>query len=139
MLTILWLVGRDSIAIALLTIGTWRSMIMASVAYSKGTCQSRSSTARSATLISHKFRRVQAPSEVTEALRVDGGGLFNQYPDILAEELDGGMDHGSEGLGRRRGYESSDPHTVECLHCALDAPPLRSGDQEAELDPGTPQ
>jgi hypothetical protein len=37
------------------------------------------------------------------------------------------------------GTASPDPHTVECLHCALDAPPLRSGDQEAELDPGTPQ
>jgi hypothetical protein len=37
------------------------------------------------------------------------------------------------------GTESPDPHTVECLHCALDAPPLRSGDQEAELDPGTSQ
>jgi hypothetical protein len=37
------------------------------------------------------------------------------------------------------GTASPDPHTMECLHCALDAPPLRSGDQEAELDPGTPQ
>jgi EmrB/QacA subfamily drug resistance transporter len=36
------------------------------------------------------------------------------------------------------GTASADPHTVEGLHCALDAPPLRSGDQEAELDPGTP-
>ena len=40
----------------------------------------------------HEFLRVQAASEVTEALRVDGGGLFDQYPDVLAEEFDGGMD-----------------------------------------------
>lgn len=37
------------------------------------------------------------------------------------------------------GTAPADPHTVECLHCGLDAPPLRSGDQEAELDPGTRQ
>ena len=53
----------------------------------------------------HEFLRVQAARELTEALRVDGGGLLDQYPDILAEELDGGMDHGSEGLGRRRGHK----------------------------------
>jgi len=53
----------------------------------------------------HEFLRVQAASEVTEALRVDCSGLLNQYPDILAEELDGGMDHGSEGLGRRWGHK----------------------------------
>jgi len=53
----------------------------------------------------HEFRRVQAAREVAEALRVDGGGVLDQYPDILAEEFDGGMDHGSEGLGCRRGHE----------------------------------
>ena len=37
------------------------------------------------------------------------------------------------------GTAPCEPHTVEGLHCALDAPPLRSGDQEAELDPGTPR
>lgn len=31
-----------------------------------------------------EFFRVQAAREVTEALRVDGGGLLDQYPDILA-------------------------------------------------------
>jgi hypothetical protein len=46
----------------------------------------------------HELLRVQAAREVAEALRVDRGGLLDQYPDILAEELDGGMDHGSEGL-----------------------------------------
>jgi hypothetical protein len=39
----------------------------------------------------HEFVRVQAACEVTEALRVDGGGLLDQYPDILAEEFDGGV------------------------------------------------
>ena len=29
----------------------------------------------------HEFLRVQAGREVTEALRVDGGGLLDQYPD----------------------------------------------------------
>ena len=53
----------------------------------------------------HELLRVQAAREVTEALRVDGSGLLNQYPGILAEELDGGMDHGSEGLGRRWGHK----------------------------------
>ena len=53
----------------------------------------------------HEFLRAQAAREVTEALRVDGGGLLDQYPDVLAEEFDGGMDHGSEGLGRRGGHE----------------------------------
>jgi hypothetical protein len=37
------------------------------------------------------------------------------------------------------GTATPDPHTVECLHCGLDAPPLRSGAQEAELDSGTPR
>ena len=43
----------------------------------------------------HEFVRVEAAREVAEALRVDGGGLLDQYPDILAEELDGGVDQGS--------------------------------------------
>jgi hypothetical protein len=52
-----------------------------------------------------EFLRVQVAREVAEALRVDGGGLLDQYPDILAEEFDGGMDHRSEGFGCRRGHE----------------------------------
>ena len=44
----------------------------------------------------HESVRGQAACEVAEALRIDGGGLLDQYADILAEEFDGGMDHGSE-------------------------------------------
>jgi hypothetical protein len=40
----------------------------------------------------HEFVPVQAACEVAEALRVDGGGLLDQYPDVLAEKLDGGVD-----------------------------------------------
>ena len=53
----------------------------------------------------HEFLRVQAAREVTEALRVDGSGLLDQYPDIMTEEFDGGVDHGSERLGCRRGHD----------------------------------
>jgi anti-anti-sigma factor len=53
----------------------------------------------------HEFLRGQAASEVAKAPRVDGGGLLDQYPDVLAEKFDGGMDHGSEGLSRRRGHK----------------------------------
>jgi len=53
----------------------------------------------------HEFVRGQAACEVAKALRVDGGGLLDQYSDVLAEEFDGGVDHGSEGLGCRRGHE----------------------------------
>ncbi len=38
----------------------------------------------------HEFFRVQAACEGAEALRVNGGGLLDQYPDVLAEQLDGG-------------------------------------------------
>jgi hypothetical protein len=53
----------------------------------------------------HEFVWVQAAGEVAQALRVDDSGLLDQYPDILAEKFDGGMDHGSEGLRCRRGHE----------------------------------
>jgi hypothetical protein len=43
----------------------------------------------------NEFLRGQTAREVAEALRVDGGGLLDQYPDILAEEFDGGMDASS--------------------------------------------
>jgi hypothetical protein len=33
----------------------------------------------------HELAWAQAPREVAEALRVDGGSLLDQYPDILAE------------------------------------------------------
>lgn len=33
----------------------------------------------------HELTRVEAAREVAEALRVDGGSLLDQYPDILAE------------------------------------------------------
>ena len=36
----------------------------------------------------HEFFGVQAAREVAEALRVDGSGLLDQYPDILAEKFD---------------------------------------------------
>ena len=52
-----------------------------------------------------EFIWVQAAREFAEALRIDGGGLFDQHPDMLADELDRGMDHGSEGLRCRGGYE----------------------------------
>ena len=42
----------------------------------------------------HEFASVQAAGEVAQALRVDGSGLLDQYPDIPAEKFDGGMDHG---------------------------------------------
>jgi hypothetical protein len=35
----------------------------------------------------HEFLRVQVTCEVAEALRVNGGGLLDQYPDVLAEKL----------------------------------------------------
>jgi hypothetical protein len=53
-------------------------------------------------LISISSSGPSRPGEVAQALRIDGGRLLDQHPDIGAEEFDGGMDHGAEGFGVRR-------------------------------------
>src|ERR1700691_2524532 len=53
----------------------------------------------------HEFAWAEAACEVAESLRVHGGGLLHEDPDVLSEELNRRMDHGTERPGRRWGDE----------------------------------